>query len=194
MKISITKSIGLYISRPFWLEIIGMPQLELFLPSGNFRLEKNRIPEGYYLRTFQEGDEDKLSKLYTEAGFSISNQKLPDLLLSCLPNGCFVIEHIESHNLVATMMARHHSSADYPFGGRIDWLATSSDHRLKGLGKICAYAATKRLLEAGYTNIWVTTDDFRLGAIKIFTSLGFKPSYNSQTETRWEKIRQQINL
>jgi mycothiol synthase len=132
--------------------------------------------------------------LYLESGFTFSKQKLPELLLNCLPSGCFVIEHIESKSLVASMMARHHSSFHYPFGGRIDWLACNPEHRLRGLAKICANAATKRLLDAGYTNIWVTTDDFRLGAIKIFISLGFRPLNNRETNSRWGKILQQINL
>ncbi|MHA8057422.1 GNAT family N-acetyltransferase [Aquirufa nivalisilvae] len=194
MIINLSKFIRLYLSRPVWIEILGSPQLELYLPIGGFIGTKNRLPEGYLLRTFQQGDEEMLSKLYLESGFSFSKNQFPELFSACLPNGCFVVEHIETKDLVATMMARHHSSKDYPFGGRIDWLASSPHHRLKGLGNICASAASKRLLEAGYSNIWVTTDDFRLGAIKIFTSLGFRPVINKETESRWGNINNLLDL
>ena len=48
------------------------------------------------------------------------------LLLLCLPNGCYLIEHKFTKSIVATMMARHLATENYPFGGRINWLATES--------------------------------------------------------------------
>ena len=103
------------------------------------------------------------------------------------------LEHIDTKFIVATMMARHVAIEDYPFGGRIDCLATDPNHRKLGLGTICATAATKRLLDGGYENIWVTTDDERIGAIKIFLSIGFKPVEKEITKFRWEKILSRIN-
>ena len=109
-----------------------------------------------------------------------------------MPNGCFLIEHIDTKFIVATMMARHLAIEDYPFGGRIDWLATDPNHRKLGLGTICATAATKRLIDGKYENIWVTTDDERIGAIKIFLSIGFQPVKKRETLSRWENVMKQI--
>jgi len=92
------------------------------------------------------------------------------------------------------MMARHLASNDHPFGGRIDWLATHPKHRGLGLGKISASSATLRLQQAGYDDIWVTTDDERIGALKIFHSIGFRPNISSDMEERWSKIYKKLNL
>lgn len=194
MILQLTKSLKLYLSRPIWLEVAAKPQLELSLGKGLREVNIPKLAEGYMLRVFKAGDEEKLAKLFSAAGFHFSSNELLALFMACLPAGCFVVEHLESKDLVATMMARHHSSEDYPFGGRIDWLATNPDHRNKGLGSVCASAATQRLLEAGYTNIWVTTDDFRLGAIKIFLGIGFQPVKKNNTELRWQEALKKLNL
>jgi len=92
------------------------------------------------------------------------------------------------------MMARHLASPTHPFGGRIDWLATDPEHRRQGLAAICARSATCRLLEAGYDDIWVTTDDHRLGALKIFLGIGFQPVVNEASEQRWQQVYQALGL
>jgi hypothetical protein len=44
-------------------------------------------------------------------------------------------------------------------------------------------------LEAGYDDIWVTTDDHRLEALKIFLSMGFRPVMSTrESEVRWQLV------
>ena len=79
------------------------------------------------------------------------------------------------------MLARHMSNGNHPFGGRIGWFVTDPKDSRLGFGTISAGSATKRLQEAGYDNIWVTTDDHRLGALKIFHLIGLCPVINQHT-------------
>lgn len=107
----------------------------------------------------------------------------------CLPDGYFVLIEKNFQKIIATMMARHVSDYLHPFGGRIDWLAVNPNYTGKGLGYVVAAAATNRLIEVSYKNIYVTTDDHRLAAIKIFIKIGFVPNlYRHDMYDRWKNI------
>lgn len=194
MLIQISDKIGLRITNPIWLHIQGEPQLELFMPKPFQEIEIEKVPPGYILRTLNPGDEYLLMNLLNRADFSFDFKKLQQTLSICLPNGCFIIEHQESGKFVATMMARHLASSEYPFGGRIDWLAVDPAHQGKGLGNICAKSATAHLIKLGYKNIWVTTDVERIAALKIFLSIGFEPVIINESRERWKIVYNQLNI
>jgi mycothiol synthase len=193
LKIKITKSTSLIIKRPLYLLHNEFPQLELRLPKPIPSISLPNIPSGYVLRTLNEEDKPFFISLLSKCGFSFTNDGIENILSLCLPNGCYLIEKLSTKSIVSTMMARHLSSPKYPFGGRIDWLATDPKFRKLGLGAICATAATKRLIDAKYENIWVTTDDERIGAIKTFLSIGFEPVMNNATKFRWNKVIKRIS-
>ena len=193
MLIHLTRKARLRIRVPLWLEIDREPQLELQLPRPLPRVDVPPPAAGYRLRVFSASDESALVGLLRRAGFAFTVDELRQALLPCLPNGCFVIEHVSTGALVSTMMGRHLASLEHPFGGRIDWLATDPAHRGLGLGAVCARSATRRLMEAGFDDIRVTTDDARLGALKIFLAAGFQPVLAADTQDRWRRIHEQLN-
>lgn len=164
-------------------------QLELALPDLR-RIEREIVlPAGYTIRSLGASDAGALLRLLRSAGFVEFNESLlQHALWLCVPGGCFGVEE-GSGKLVATMMARHVPSERHPGGGRIDWLATDPQHRSKGLASAVAQTATNRLINIGYADIYVTTDDFRPAAVKVFLKLGFEPIYYTpQMRTRWEAI------
>jgi mycothiol synthase len=175
-----------------WVERSTRPQLELSLAPSVPDVSVPPAPDGYRVRVLTPQDEGALVRLLQRAGFDFDARALENALSVCVPRGCFVVEHIPTGALSATMMARHVASRAHPFGGRIDWLATDPDHRNRGLGGICARSATRRLLEAGYADIWVTTDDHRLGALKTFLGIGFRPVLTPSTESRWRQVLQNL--
>jgi len=150
------------------------------------------MPAGYRLRKFQSSDKVELISLFDRCSFNFSLDSLDRTLELCLPGGVFLVEHCESGALVSTMMARHLASPEFPFGGRIDWLACDLRHRGKGLGRLAATLATNHLIRLGYQNIWVTTQPHRLDAIKIFTSLGFMPTERTLREYSWGEIQKNV--
>jgi mycothiol synthase len=188
MKIKISDKLNLWVARPLWIEYTVQSQLELRLPSVIKSIEIPEIPLGFTLRNFEKNDEYELIELFASSGFEFTFKQVDEILASCLPNGCFIIEESATKKMAATMMARHLSSPNYPFGGRIDWLVTDPKFRANGLGNICARCATDHLLKLGYENIWVTTDDDRIAALKIFLKMGFKPVIKRDSEIRWQSI------
>lgn len=140
------------------------------------RLLPVRIPAGYRQKQYGIEENEPMRKLLGECDFRFSPGRLVEALALCIPGGIHLVEHRQTGRLVSMMMSRHLSSPHFPFGGRIDWLATSPAHRGRGLGLAVASLATNHLLERGYRNIWVTTQPSRRAAIRIFTSLGFLPA------------------
>jgi hypothetical protein len=166
-------------------------ELTFHLPKGTSELAVSML-DGYRLREFTEPDKAELISLHERCGFDFSLNSLERALDLCLPGGVFLVEHCESSALVSTMMARHLASPEFPFGGRIDWLASDLAHRGKGLGRLAAKLATNHLIRIGYQNIWVTTQPHRLDAIKIFTSLGFVPTEQTLREYSWGEIQKNV--
>ena len=193
MLFKLTKNLKIRISRPIRLEIKQKPQLELKLQSMK-RIDVPEPPDGYTLRLYKPGDESQIVSLLNRSGISFNGAQLIDSLSICLPKGCFMIEHIKTKTIVSMMMARHLANVDHPFGGRIDWLSTDPKHTGLGLGTISAGSATKRLQEAGYDDIWVTTDDHRIGALKVFYRIGFRPVIYQGMLNRWRNVYKTLKL
>lgn len=191
MIIKLTETLQINLRRPIVFLANQNYELTFRLPVGASTLPAS-LPDGYCIREFKEPDKVALLSLFRKCGFDFSPTRLDEALSICLPAGLFLVEHLDSRALVATMMARHLSSPEFPFGGRIDWLATDPHHRGNGLGKVSASLATNHLIKLGYKNIWVTTQMHRLDAIKIFTSLGFIPTPRTLSECDWSSIQDKI--
>jgi mycothiol synthase len=151
-------------------------------------------PEGYRLRTYRPGDEPSFFHVMSLAGFEGWDMpKVLPWLQKVLPDGWFLVEHVASNQLVATAMAVHNPSQYYPFSGELGWVAAHPDHTGHGLGGVVCAAVTARLLQGGYTSIYLNTDDERLPAIKTYLKLGYRPLILTADMTaRWETICGQL--
>jgi len=171
-------------------------QIELFLPINKRQKINYYVPDEYFLRNYNCDDQSALLKLMHLAGFTDWDLNiLRQAMYLCVPDGFFLLIDKNTQKVVAAMMARHLSNSLHPFGGRIDWLAADPHYSGKGLGYIVSAAATNRLIEINYKNIYVTTDDHRLAAIKTFLKVGFVPNlFRDDMYARWEIIFQCLGL
>jgi mycothiol synthase len=153
------------------------------------------LATGYTLRTYQPGDEAGFFKVMDQAGFTNwDEEKLRPWFLKMLPDGWFFVLHQASGEIVATAMANHNPQPLHPFGGELGWVAAHRDHAGKGLGMTVCAAVVRRLLRAGYRNIYLNTDDWRLPAIKTYLRLGWVPFlYAPDMKERWQAICPQLN-
>jgi mycothiol synthase len=170
-------------------------QLRMVWPKAQLALPPTvTVAAGYRLRTYQPGDEPAFFHLMSLAGFEgwDMNELLP-WLKKVLPNGWFLVEDEASGQLVATAMAVHNPTQYYPFGGELGWVAGHPDHAGHRLGMTVCAAVVARLLSAGYTNIYLNTDDERYPAIRTYLKLGFRPLLLTADMTgRWEAICNQL--
>ncbi len=150
------------------------------------------LPDGYSLRTYRPGDEAGYIRVMKGAGFGNWGEKrIRDTLTGSVPNGLFFVVHNATGEIVATAVAVHRSHTR----GELGWVAADPEHRGRGLGYIVCAAVLKRLLEAGYEEINLLTDDFRLPAIKTYLKLGFEPVFFApDMAPRWKAVRSQLRI
>lgn len=76
----------------------------------------------------------------------------------------------------------------------IHMVACRPEFRGKGLGHLLNEVAEELLKKAGMQTAWLTTDDWRLAAIKTYLKAGYEPDPTSvpDAKERWEKILAQL--
>lgn len=152
------------------------------------------LPPGYAMRTYRPGDEPRFYALMELAGWPGWNAEVLQPSLSrILPDGWFMAAHQRSGEIVATAMSLHNYNGVHPFQGVLGWVAGDPAHAGQGLGKAVAAAATARLISAGYHDICLYTEDFRLPALKIYLTLGYVPLLHAPDMlARWQAICAQL--
>ena len=73
--------------------------------------------------------------------------------------------------------------------GLIHNVGVHKNYRRLGLGRIITTLALLRLKNRGFTQALLATEDYRIPAISLYLSLGFRPVFiNLFHKRRWEKI------
>jgi mycothiol synthase len=163
-------------------------QLEMVRTSSIGPADAPAIPEGYVLRQFRNDDEPRYDDLFHLA--FADEGRCPEILKRTLEGGFFVVEHIATHNLVASCLAFSGSSSPrHPEAGQLGWLVTDPSHTRRGLGTLVAACATNRLMAEGYSQPFLGTEDFRIPAIAVYLKLGWRPYvYRDDMEPRWRNV------
>lgn len=79
--------------------------------------------------------------------------------------------------------------------GQLHYLGVLQEHSGKNLGYILCSEVLKYFKKNKINQVFLTTDDFRLSAIKIYLKLGFKPVICEKDNIRrWEKIFNNLNF
>ncbi len=177
-----------------WTSNTLAPQIQMVWPE---RLLSHppvpKVTEGYQLRCLNVDDpceEAEYVNLIEKVGFGIwDHHRFLEMINSVLPDGLFVVVHQATGKIVATALSNHHPMEHHPFGGEMGWVGADPEHKGKGLGMCVCAAATARLIRAGYRNIFLLTDDFRLPAIETYLRLGYEPFlFRDGMKERWETV------
>jgi mycothiol synthase len=176
-------------------DVPKLQQLRMIWPTQRLaERPRIRLHADYALRTYQPGDETGWYGLMDGAGFTgWDAARLAPTLTEILPDGWFFAVHRATGALAASAMATHAPQALHPFGGALGWVAGNPAHKGHGLGWVVCAAVTIRLLNAGYRNIYLLTDDWRLPALKIYLKLGYEPLlFAPDMAERWRTICEQL--
>jgi mycothiol synthase len=147
-------------------------------------------PEGYQLRTYQPGDESEFFQLMERVGFPGWTMPIFDTWLQkILQDGLFFLIHQGTGGMAATAMACHNPTPLHPFGATLSCVGVDPEHQGQGLGYIVSAAVTRRLIDAGYKEMYMETHDWRLAAIKTYLKLGWIPFlFQDDMPTRWKAV------
>lgn len=124
------------------------------------------------------------------AGFGVWNDDRLRSWIDRIPGeSWFVAVDSRTNALVATAMGLHDDTDHHPSGGELGWVAVDPAHRRKGLGTAVCASVTARPGRAGYRDVHLYTEDFRLDALKLYLKLGYKPYlYAPDMLDRWRHV------
>ena len=151
------------------------------------------IPDGFVLRSYQDGDALGWEDL-TEStlGFRLNFQK------DIMENSFFMKERVfficKDEQLVATAIAWC-AKEDSENTGYVHMVGANSEFKGKGLGYQVSLATLHRMAEENKQRVILHTDDFRLPALAIYFRLGFKPDITHESHVaRWQEVYKALGV
>ena len=158
------------------------------------------LPLGYVLRGYRIGDETSWAETLQACGFENWNEVEVRAYLEDAERrvGSRVVEH--NDQVVAATFASRKSENASDTGtlagvgssqqeGVLDFVVTHPDHRGKRLARATCTEVAKFFVGLGCLSVSLLTDDWRLPAIHVYLSLGFKPvMHRSDMPDRWANV------
>lgn len=162
-----------------------LPQLFMRHPDLS-QLPPLAVPSEFSLRTCTEGDESAWEELISKSfNTFFSFDGLIRKWKGFAPENVMFLE--KNGRLIAT--ASGLEKAEFPNEGYLHMVGTLPEESGNGAGKAVVLAALHSLRERGFKTAVLSTDDFRLPAIKLYYRLGFRPLYSHEShKERWDKI------
>lgn len=149
------------------------------------------LPEGMSFHTQDEQSAAVWEAMISESfGFPVSYEKVIVEGDGFRPENVFFL--CENGQEIATTTAAE--KAQFPGEGWLRMVASLPSAQGKGAGRLVCLRALYALKEEGYPSVVLSTDDFRLPAIRMYLRLGFQPlmTHESHPE-RWEKVFAELN-
>ena len=167
-----------------------MAQLKMYRLAGT-PFEKPELPEGYSVSNYKT-DADKLA--WVECcknglvGDDATAQAFDDAILGrkeVVPEkDVFFLDYLGEH--IGTVTAYVHEKEGF---GDMHMVGIKTEFRGRGLAKILNWITFDHLEHTDAPFIELTTDEWRIGAVKSYLNGGFLPvEYDEGMEERWAKV------
>ena len=159
-------------------------------------LPQLKIPEGYDIRTYQEGDDVHWANVISDSfgGERTAADARRDIMDQDVfeSKGLYFATH--QGTPVGTTCAWK-DTLDETEVGIVHMVGVHSAHTGHKLGRCVTLSVLLYLRERGFKCAKLGTDDFRLPAIKTYLNLGFLPVYVDVTQPeRWRQIFKKLGL
>ncbi|MDE0314276.1 MAG: GNAT family N-acetyltransferase [Candidatus Poribacteria bacterium] len=171
-------------------------QLRMVRPNLD-NLPKLELPEGYGLRSYQEGDEGHWANIISDS-FGGRERTAEDTRNEItgrdvfVPDGLYFVTHQDIP--VGTACAWRQSVEETDVG-YVHMVGVLGEHTGHKLGKWVSLAVLYYFRDNGFSCSMLDTDDFRIPAIKTYLNLGFVPVYVDDTQPeRWVEILNKLKL
>jgi mycothiol synthase len=153
-------------------------------------LPEPRLPLGYGLRHFRESDAPHWSAVYADA---FGRAHAPELFERIMrADAAFRAERVwfvTFDDIPVATASAYARPAFMPEAGMIHYVATRPAHAGKRLGFAATIAALRHMVTEGWRAAWLSTDDFRLAAIRVYLDLGFQPLLTDDSHReRWPEV------
>ena len=173
-----------------------MPQLKLIFYADTTPIQDIPAADGFRLRNTLDSDLAEYNRLRSSVEFNVwEPEYLAEYRKKTLSDGMFAIEELKTGKLTAAASAELMIQPEFADVGYLGWVMTDPEYRGLRLGKCASVAAMRRLYQEGYRVFMLHTDDFRIPALKVYLSLGWKPwLYLDEMEARWRAIAAKLEL
>ena len=156
------------------------------------------LPEGYYFRNFQAGDESIWADIETAAGEFTSKDKALERFMeefggleAELATRCFFL-YDENDKPIGTSMGWYDEDFNGEKIGRLHWIAICPSHQGRGLGKPLVARAIKRMQES-HQQAYLTSQTTSWKAIHMYLDFGFRPLYTFEDCPKaWELLADKL--
>ena len=160
-------------------------------------LPELKLPTGYGMRTYQEGDEVHWANIISDSfgGRERTAQDTRNEITDrdvFLPDGLYFATY---HGTPVGTACAWRESVDEQDVGYVHMVGVVAEHTGHKLGKWVSLAVLNYFRDNGFKCSMLDTDDFRIPAVKTYLNLGFVPVYveDKQSE-RWRKIFEKLGL
>lgn len=171
-------------------------QLRMVRPNLD-NLPKLELPDGYGLRSYQEGDDVHWANIISDS-FGGRERTAHDTRNEItgrdvfVPEGFYFVTHQDIP--VGTACAWRQSVEETDVG-YVHMVGVLGEHTGHKLGRWVSLAVLYYFRDHGFVCSMLDTDDFRIPAIKTYLNLGFVPVYVDDTQPeRWEEILNKLKL
>ena len=158
-------------------------------------VEKIRFPEGFIMRSYKKGDGIGWCKCCAGGSLGvdeISENVFAEKMLhdeNVNPGNIFFLIS-PANDAVGTVTYLYCGEKD---AGYIHMVGIEKSFRGKRLALPMILYAIQKILEDGKKRIYLTTDDWRLPAIKTYLNAGFKPVFHQpDMEGRWKRVMEKL--
>ena len=175
-----------------------MAQLKMYRLPGT-PVDDPPLPEGYAITNLKKDSaEDKLAwcaccrdGLSGEDGLPQFTKAIEDRASDCLvpERDVLFLDYRGEHIGTVTAYVNRENLGD------VHMVAIRTDFRGRGLAKYLSAAALKKLDREKPDYIFLTTDEWRVGAVKSYLSAGFLPvEYDEGMEERWADVLERYGI
>ena len=168
------------------------PQLYMLRPDLT-GLRPVECPAGYAVRCYRPGDARHWEAILKEAfGGEYSFDRVLRCDVSFRPERLWFAAHDGTPVAAAGGFYRPSFIKD---AGFLHYVAVLPAHRGVGLGSVVCLAALHQMVREGRGAAWLSTDDFRLPAVRTYLKLGFEPLlvHENQRE-RWPAVFDRLGM
>lgn len=174
-----------------------MAQLKMYWVKGT-PIREMTLPEGYSFSLNKCDDADKLAWVECcknglvgdDAGIETYIDRITEHDDCIEAEDVFFLDYEGRH--VATITAIFHPEKNC---GEVHMVGMVSEFRGKGLGKYLNNKAIEKLAAQDVDYIYLTTDEWRKGAVKSYLSSGFKPvEYDEGMTERWQAVMAEYGI
>ena len=171
---------------------------QLKMSRDNKAIESIEFPDGYYMRSYREGDGTGWCKCCIDGSLGVEeisesafeNRMLKDKTVN--PENIYFL--ISPSGDIAGTVTYQYTNDEAT--GCIHMVGIEKSYQGKRLAVPLNLYAVQKMIDNGKSKIILTTDDWRIPAIKTYLRAGFSPVIelgDTAMENRWTEVMAQIN-